>query len=177
MAERRQTLEILPSISTLFLRSPQISAFENRTIFNPPPPAMNPRARYPPGIGNGRGANPNANPNFQMRNPQQPQPQQQQQYVQVQRNMMQQQYQQQQQQQWMRRNSQMGGDPAATEVDKAVVPPEGADSRGGILQNRDSNTSKGGKMNASFLEMTSGEVRDHVGRQEILPEFPYTNKK
>lgn len=84
---------------------------------------MNPRGRYPPGIGNGRGGNPNINPNFQGRNPHQ-------QYVQ--RNPLQNQqhqfHQQQHQQQWLRRNP-MGADPGAGEVEKAVVLSEGVDSR------------------------------------------------
>ncbi|KAG0457459.1 hypothetical protein HPP92_022616 [Vanilla planifolia] len=77
---------------------------------------MNPRGRYPPGIGNGRGGGAEANLNFYPRGPQQPQ-----QYVQ--RNPMQgqqnQQLQHQQQQQWLRRN-QVQTYSGANEVVKAV---------------------------------------------------------
>lgn len=85
---------------------------------------MNPRARYPPGIGGpgvGRGGgnmNPNANPNFQPRNPPQ-------QYLQ--RSPMQFQNQPLPQQQWLRRN-QLGSDSAVEEVEKTIQT-EPVDSR------------------------------------------------
>ncbi|KAJ9706555.1 hypothetical protein PVL29_001835 [Vitis rotundifolia] len=70
---------------------------------------MNPRGRYPPGIGNGRGGNFHSNPNFQNRNPNY----QQQQYFQ--RPPMQNQ----QQQQWLRRIP-IATDSPANEVEKTV---------------------------------------------------------
>lgn len=85
---------------------------------------MNPRARYPPGIGapgagrSGGNMNPSANPNFQPRNPQQ--------YLH--RSAMQ--FQNQpppQQQQWLRRN-QLGSDSTVEEVEKTVQS-EAVDSR------------------------------------------------
>lgn len=93
---------------------------------------MNPRARYPPGIGNGRGGNVNANANFHPRNPHQPQHQQQ--YVQrsiiqnQQGQQYQQQLQQQQHQQWLRRN-QMGSGSGESEPGKLVPSDGGMDSR------------------------------------------------
>ncbi|CAA6655629.1 unnamed protein product [Spirodela intermedia] len=96
---------------------------------------MNPRGRYPPGIGNGRGGNPSTNPNYYSRGPQQPQHQQQ--YVQrstVQNQQgqqypqhPQQQQQQRQQRQWPAGN-QMGGDAGVVETGKAVQANSNMDS-------------------------------------------------
>lgn len=83
---------------------------------------MNPRGRYPPGIGNGGRGDYGANPNFYGRNPQL-----QQQYVP--RNQLQsQQNQQFQQQQWMGRNR-MGSNSGSGEAAAIAVQPNGVDSR------------------------------------------------
>ncbi|KAJ0970211.1 hypothetical protein J5N97_023088 [Dioscorea zingiberensis] len=79
---------------------------------------MDPRGRYPPGMGNGRGMNSEQNPNFYGRMA----PQQQQQYVQ--KNPAQNQHyqsvqQQQKQQLWLRRNE-MSGDSGRNEAAKSV---------------------------------------------------------
>ncbi|KAG1359567.1 DEAD-box ATP-dependent RNA helicase 6 [Cocos nucifera] len=85
---------------------------------------MNPRERYPPGIGNGGGWNYGANPNYHGRNPQP-----QRQYIR--RNQLQgqqnQQFQQQQQQQWFRRN-QMGSNSGSSAAAAKSVQPDAVDS-------------------------------------------------
>ncbi|XP_072957015.1 DEAD-box ATP-dependent RNA helicase 8-like [Typha angustifolia] len=90
---------------------------------------MNPRGRYPPGIGDGRGGSMDGNPNYYGRSPQQqhqyvqrnplPGQQQQQQFQQFQQ--QQQQFQQQQQQQWLRRN-QMGSDSSTSKAVTSIQP-------------------------------------------------------
>ncbi|XP_039137701.1 DEAD-box ATP-dependent RNA helicase 8 [Dioscorea cayenensis subsp. rotundata] len=85
---------------------------------------MDPRGRFPPGMGNGRGANQGQNPNFYGRIAPQQHLQHQQQYVQKnpaqnQQYQSLQQLQQQQQQQWLRRN-QMGEDSGRNEPAKSV---------------------------------------------------------
>ncbi|KAK8947558.1 DEAD-box ATP-dependent RNA helicase 8 [Platanthera guangdongensis] len=91
---------------------------------------MNPRGRYPPGIGNGRGGSSVPNPNFYQRGPQLQHQyvqrnlvsnQQNQQFQQQQQQFQQQQFHQhQQQQQWLKRN-QSESHTGATEVVKLVT--------------------------------------------------------